>query len=129
MQTEVSTQQIENYRQQGFLVLEGFLDAAELEHWRQVTGEAVRLRLERSYQPARLAPFGLRPRSRHRSRRGAKNASHAFRLRRQCWMPVTAQAKAPPATNQLAVTGASRARNAAKLNISTADKRSESQRA
>ncbi len=45
MQTEVSAEQIERYRQQGYLVVEGFLDAAELEHWRQVTAEAVRLRL------------------------------------------------------------------------------------
>ncbi len=45
MQTEVTTQQVEQFRQQGFLVLEGFLGAAELEHWRQVTDEAVRLRL------------------------------------------------------------------------------------
>jgi len=45
MQTEVSEQQITQYREQGFLVLEGFLDAAELEHWRRVTGEAMRLRL------------------------------------------------------------------------------------
>ncbi len=45
MQTAVTEKQIEHYRQQGFLVLPGFLDPAELEHWRQVTGEAVRQRL------------------------------------------------------------------------------------
>ena len=45
MQTEVSAEQIEQYREKGFLVLEGFLDAAELERWRQVTEEAIRLRL------------------------------------------------------------------------------------
>ena len=45
MQTEVNDQQIEHFRQQGFLVIEGFLDAAELEHWRQVTAEAVNQRL------------------------------------------------------------------------------------
>ena len=42
MQTEVSTEQIEQFRQQGFVVMEGFLNAAELEHWRTVTAEAVR---------------------------------------------------------------------------------------
>ena len=45
MQTEVNDQQIEHFRQQGFLVIEGFLDAAELERWCQVTAEAVNLRL------------------------------------------------------------------------------------
>jgi ectoine hydroxylase-related dioxygenase (phytanoyl-CoA dioxygenase family) len=45
MKASVSEQQIEQYRQQGFLVIEGFLDAGELEHWRQVTDEAIRLRL------------------------------------------------------------------------------------
>jgi ectoine hydroxylase-related dioxygenase (phytanoyl-CoA dioxygenase family) len=45
MKTELSAQQIEQYRSQGFLVIEGFLDAGELEHWREVTEEAVRLRL------------------------------------------------------------------------------------
>lgn len=45
MQTEVSPQQVEQFREQGFVVMEGFLDAAELEHWRTVTEEAMRLRL------------------------------------------------------------------------------------
>jgi phytanoyl-CoA hydroxylase len=48
MQTEVSAEQIERYRQNGYLVMEGFLDPAELEHWRQVTAEAVALRLQGS---------------------------------------------------------------------------------
>jgi hypothetical protein len=41
----VSAQQIEQYREQGFLLVEGFLDTDELEHWRKVTEEAIRLRL------------------------------------------------------------------------------------
>ena len=45
MQTDVSTQQIEQFRQQGFLVMQGFLDAAELQQWREVTEAAVRQRL------------------------------------------------------------------------------------
>ena len=45
MQTEVTAEQIKHYRQQGFVVLEGFLDATELQHWRRVTEEAMRLRL------------------------------------------------------------------------------------
>jgi phytanoyl-CoA hydroxylase len=45
VQTEVSEQQVRQYREQGFLVLENFLDAAELAHWRQVTEAAIKLRL------------------------------------------------------------------------------------
>jgi phytanoyl-CoA hydroxylase len=45
MQTEVSTQQVEQYQAQGFIVIENFLDAAELEHWREVTADAIRVRL------------------------------------------------------------------------------------
>ncbi len=45
MKNEVSAEQIEQYRKQGFLVIEGFLDSTELEHWREVTEDAVRLRL------------------------------------------------------------------------------------
>jgi phytanoyl-CoA hydroxylase len=45
MKTEVSPQQIERFRQQGFIVVEGFLDAGELQHWREVTEEAIRLRI------------------------------------------------------------------------------------
>ena len=45
MKTELSPQQIEQYRKQGFLVIEGFLDSNELQRWRDVTGEAVQQRL------------------------------------------------------------------------------------
>lgn len=45
MKTEVTAQQIEQYRQQGFAVIQGFLDPDELEHWRTVTEDAIRLRL------------------------------------------------------------------------------------
>ena len=45
MRTEVSAQQVEQYRQQGFIVIEGFLDAQELEVWREATREAMILRL------------------------------------------------------------------------------------
>lgn len=45
MQTDVSAGQIEQFRQQGFVVMEGFLTAAELQHWREVTEAAVRQRL------------------------------------------------------------------------------------
>ena len=45
MKTDVTPEQIEQYRRQGFLVIEGFLDAGELEHWRQVTADAMAIRL------------------------------------------------------------------------------------
>jgi len=45
MKTEVTPTQIQQYRTQGFIVIEGFLDAAELEHWRTVTAEAIQMRL------------------------------------------------------------------------------------
>lgn len=48
MKTELNKQQIEKYQEQGFLVIDGFLDADELEHWRKITQEAVDLRLKNS---------------------------------------------------------------------------------
>lgn len=45
MQTDVTQQQIDQYQEQGFIVLESFLDAAELEHWRAVTADAIQARL------------------------------------------------------------------------------------
>ena len=45
MRTEVTPGEIEQFRKRGFVVMEGFLDDAELEHWRGVTEEAIRLRL------------------------------------------------------------------------------------
>jgi phytanoyl-CoA hydroxylase len=44
MKNELTAQQVEQYRAQGFLVIDEFLDAGELEHWRSVTQEAVDLR-------------------------------------------------------------------------------------
>ena len=45
MKTELTVQQIESYRAQGFIVIEGFLEPDELDHWREVTESAVRQRL------------------------------------------------------------------------------------
>lgn len=45
MKTEVSPQQIAQYREQGFLVIDGFLKPDELETWRRATEEAVQARL------------------------------------------------------------------------------------
>ncbi|MBC8063995.1 MAG: phytanoyl-CoA dioxygenase family protein [Chlorobia bacterium] len=46
MKHEATPDQIAKYRQDGFVILDGFLDALELEHWRTTTEEAVRVRLE-----------------------------------------------------------------------------------
>ncbi len=45
MKTQLTAQQIEQYRTQGFLLIEHFLDAGELQRWREVTDDAVRQRL------------------------------------------------------------------------------------
>jgi phytanoyl-CoA hydroxylase len=45
MRTELTTEQVTAYRENGFLVIEDFLTPGELEHWRAVTEEAVRERL------------------------------------------------------------------------------------
>ncbi len=46
MKTELTQQQIAAYRDNGFLLVEQFLDPDELATWREVTEEAVRQRLE-----------------------------------------------------------------------------------
>ncbi len=48
MKSELTEQQIQSYRENGFLVVEGFLNDEELAHWRRVTEEAVAQRLEAS---------------------------------------------------------------------------------
>src|SRR5579884_2265035 len=45
MNNKLTQAQIDFYRKNGFLVIEGFLDTAELEHWRRCTQEAVDERL------------------------------------------------------------------------------------
>ena len=45
MLTEFSPEQIEQYRQQGYVVIENFLEPDELQHWREVTDAAMRTRL------------------------------------------------------------------------------------
>ena len=45
MKNIISAAQIERYQTDGFLVIEGFLDAGELEKWRTYTDEAVEQRL------------------------------------------------------------------------------------
>ncbi|HYN89584.1 MAG TPA: phytanoyl-CoA dioxygenase family protein [Ardenticatenaceae bacterium] len=45
MKTQLTPQQIKQYRTQGFLLIEHFLDAGELQRWREVTDDAVRQRL------------------------------------------------------------------------------------
>jgi ectoine hydroxylase-related dioxygenase (phytanoyl-CoA dioxygenase family) len=45
MRNKLTAQQIESYRNDGFLVIENFLDAQELQTWQHVTDEAVAQRL------------------------------------------------------------------------------------
>ncbi len=46
MNDQLTPQQIAAYRENGFVVLENFLDAAELDQWRRTTEEAVEQRLQ-----------------------------------------------------------------------------------
>jgi ectoine hydroxylase-related dioxygenase (phytanoyl-CoA dioxygenase family) len=48
MKTELTQTQVDQYQQQGYIVIEGFLSAAELEHWRAVTADAIQMRLANS---------------------------------------------------------------------------------
>jgi len=45
MKSSLSQEQVGAYRENGFLVIEGFLDSGELENWRRCTQEAVEVRL------------------------------------------------------------------------------------
>lgn len=45
MKDQITSQQVDSYRSTGFLVIENFLDHAELSHWRQNVDEAVAQRL------------------------------------------------------------------------------------
>jgi ectoine hydroxylase-related dioxygenase (phytanoyl-CoA dioxygenase family) len=45
MKNQLTDEQINHYREHGFLVIENFLDADELAHWRETTDEAVEQRL------------------------------------------------------------------------------------
>ncbi len=45
MKNQVSPEQVQQYRTKGFIVIEDFLSRSELEHWREVTMDAMRLRL------------------------------------------------------------------------------------
>ena len=52
MKSQFTESQIQQYRDQGFLVVENFLDESELSHWRKVTDEAVQQRLDSSPAPS-----------------------------------------------------------------------------
>ncbi len=53
MRDQVTPEQVSEYQENGFLVVEGFLDDAEVAHWSQTTDEAVAQRLEQSRDPAK----------------------------------------------------------------------------
>ena len=50
MKTDITPEQVAKYQEQGFIVIKDFLSAAELEHWREVTEAAVRVRLWKPLQ-------------------------------------------------------------------------------
>jgi ectoine hydroxylase-related dioxygenase (phytanoyl-CoA dioxygenase family) len=54
VKTELTPEQIQTYRDQGYLVIEDFLTPHELEHWRTVTEDAIRMRLEASATDATI---------------------------------------------------------------------------
>ncbi|HLK61580.1 MAG TPA: phytanoyl-CoA dioxygenase family protein [Chthonomonadaceae bacterium] len=49
MRSQLSSKQIARYRQQGFLIIENFLDPEDLARWRADTEEAVQQRLEQTH--------------------------------------------------------------------------------
>lgn len=49
MNTEVTPEQISRYQEDGFIVLENFLEANELENWRRCTEEAIPKRLNTTH--------------------------------------------------------------------------------
>lgn len=57
MRETLSQEEIDRYRTQGFLVIENFLDAEELERWRKVTDEAVAQRLQEAKEKAAQGLF------------------------------------------------------------------------
>jgi len=52
MKNNLSLEQIQSYRENGFLTIEGFLDPIELEQWRHDTDEAVAQRLAKAGMPS-----------------------------------------------------------------------------
>ena len=44
MRSELAQEQIDFYQKNGFVVIDNFLDSAELEHWRESVTEAVKER-------------------------------------------------------------------------------------
>ena len=49
MREHVTDAEVEAYRTNGFVVIEDFLDPGELDHWRNVVGEAVEQRRGRKF--------------------------------------------------------------------------------
>jgi phytanoyl-CoA hydroxylase len=47
LKNEISDSQVEAFQQNGFVLIDGFLTEAELNHWRDVTDEAVADRLQK----------------------------------------------------------------------------------
>lgn len=54
MKTQLSTEQIESYREDGFVVIDDFLTDAELEVWRTAVDEAIEQRADRKLADGRM---------------------------------------------------------------------------
>lgn len=59
MRAELTLEEIERYRTDGFTVVPGLLDAAEVEHWRTVIDRAVEARGRENVPGSRLLPVDL----------------------------------------------------------------------
>ena len=49
MKDQVTSEQVRSYQENGFLVIENFLDAEETAHWSRTTDEAVAERLASNF--------------------------------------------------------------------------------
>jgi len=90
MRNGLSTEQIDSYRENGFLVIEDFLDPAEVDHLREILTSAVETRGEarvpgeQAAVPASAAALGDKPEDRRR-------LLDAFRKHRPGWTRVLDQ--------------------------------------
>ena len=80
MRNNLTEEQITTYRNDGFLVIEDFLDTKELEDWRTKVGEAVRLRSD-SPMPTKVDYSEESDAIKHK-----KDIKGYFQQRMQLWM-------------------------------------------
>lgn len=93
MRNELSTEQIDSYRENGFLVIEDFLDAEEVEYLREILSEAV---AERGEAVTPRDYYAEQTQAQHRSvselqTTDRKQLLVAFSKRRPHWLRMLAQ--------------------------------------